>query len=468
MTRYILPVIVLGPVFLVGLALWATRLQLLSPDLRAAFLTFAMIFTTSSAVLWFAHLTNRTERRANAMHARLREAERARQASELAMVRAQKVAALGKLVGGVAHDFNNTLTVILGNLELIEESGDTASQEIYVQEAIAASNQAAQLTRQLLAYGRKSRLDPAPTVLDDLVEPTLSMFRRVCPAHVAISASLDAPGAVVSLDVANFQQALLNILINARDAQPGGGAIRISTRVGPPEADRMIDQSEGELLREGTYVIITVEDDGPGMAPRDLSRAAEPFFTTKPPGEGSGLGLAVVSGFCRQSGGGLFIESPGTGGLRVSMAFPELPVAEEAPAAADDRAQQARCGGRRVILVVDDEEAVTRVMSRQLQLDGHAVRNAVNAERALEVLEAGPTPDLVITDLVMPGRLQGHALAQEIARLYPAVKVLFMSGYESARAREGLEGLKGVPFLQKPIDRAALRAAVHAALEEDA
>ncbi|SNR51263.1 ATP-binding protein [Puniceibacterium sediminis] len=430
---------------------------------RAAMLIFAMIFTTESAAIYFAHLTNMSERRAQRADNMLRESERSRQATELAVIRAQKVEALGNLVGGVAHDFNNTLTVILGNLELIEEDEDENQCAIYVKEAIIASNHAAQLTRQLLAYGRKSRLEPLPSVLDDLIETTLSMFRRVSPANISVSTALSAPHATVLVDVANMQQALLNILINARDAQPEGGAIHIHSEVGQLSHETVVGFNDGERLPDGLYVTIAVCDKGPGMPPETLARAAEPFFTTKDVGEGSGLGLSVVAGFCRQSGGGLKLSSQPGGGLKVMMAFPVIQVEPKSDTIPEPISRpDAFEGGD--ILIVDDELQVTRVLARQLEFDGHRVRVALNAEQALSILAGEQLPDLVLSDLVMPGEMQGNALAKVIAELYPSIRIILMSGYESGQGRGNLGLIRDVPFLQKPIDRTLLRATVQQAL----
>ena len=465
MARRLLPFIVLGPILLCGLALYASRQDYVTPDLRAAVLTFAMIFTTTAASIYFANLTNQSERMAQRASALMQASEKARQEAEVSFLRAQKVAALGNLVGGVAHDFNNTLTVILGNLELMEDDDDETQRPIYVREAIAASNHAAKLTQQLLAYGRKSRLEPTRNVLDDLIAPTMTMFRRVCPTNIVIEQDLGADGAVVELDVANFQQALLNILINARDCQPDGGRIHLATRTEELSQEVVVGFVEGETLREGSYVSVSVQDSGPGMPPETLARAAEPFFTTKEVGEGSGLGLSVVSGFCLQSQGGLILNNPPRQGLSVKMVFPLI--ARVGVAAARPRSEaQTGASASGDILIVDDEIQVRRVIERQLELDGYTVRVAADAEEAMAILAAGPLPGLVLSDLVMPGRMQGNDLARHIRETYPSVRVLLMSGYESARLRERAGPLGALPFLQKPIERSRLRSAVSAALSK--
>ncbi|WP_138470869.1 response regulator [Poseidonocella sp. HB161398] len=458
MLRRLLPVLVLGPVALTGMALVASRRDALAPDLRAAMLTFAMIVLGKSAAIFFAHLANRSDLRAAHAEIMWRDSERARLAAELAMERGQRIEALGRLVGGVAHDFNNTLAVILGNLQLLQSDRDSSAHQIYVDEALRATDQATQLTRQLLAYGRKSYLDPAPVALDALVEDSLRMFRRLCPANVAVTARLAAPSAVVDIDAANFRQALLNVLINARDAQPGGGAITVSTRIDELGPEAVAGFGRDESLAPGWHATVLVSDDGPGMEPRLLARAAEPFFTTKPLGEGTGLGLSAASGFCRQSGGGLRLSCPPGEGLTVSMAFPLAGGASvpETPGAVPRPAAQSRR-----ILLVDDDPNVAQVMARQLRMDGHSVDLCQDADAALSLLAAGPLPDLVISDVVMPGRMQGHALARTIGARHPGLPVLLMSGCSLPGPRDGTEDA-AMPALQKPVAWSVLREAVAA------
>ena len=462
MLRRLLPFIVLGPILLCGLALYASRQDMVTPDLRAAALTFGIIFSTSAAAIYFAKLTNQSERAVQEANRLMIASELARREAEVSVLRAQKVTALGNLVGGVAHDFNNTLAVILGNLELLEASDDREQWLTYVREATAASKSAANLTQQLLAYGRKTRLRPERAGLDTLVGPTLAMFRRVCPASIVIETDLAAPGETVEVDVANFQQALLNILINARDSQPGGGRIRVSTGSRVLAEDKVVAAGDTEALTGGPFAVVTVQDDGPGMSAEVLARATEPFFTTKDVGEGSGLGLSVVSGFCLQSGGGLILDTGAARGLVASMLFPVVDMAPE-PAAATAAGETAPTGTVS-ILIVDDEVRVGTVIRRQLELDGHDVRVATDAAEALAILSDGPLPDLVLTDLIMPGPMQGAALAVHIRKTYPSIRVLLMSGYESARMRVEAGAPEDVIFLQKPIERSMLRAAVREAL----
>ena len=464
--RRLLPLFLVGPPVLCMLTLYATHLELVSPDFRLALLAFAMIVLAGTSAIYFAHRVNLSERRTRETELSFLESERTRQATELAMVRTQKVEALGQLVGGVAHDFNNTLTVILGNLELLAEDPENKNNGSGVAEAIDAANHAAGLTRQLLAYGRKSRLEPEPHVLDDLVKSSLVMFRRICPANIAVTTRLSSPRAIAQIDSGNFQQALLNLLINARDAQPQGGRINVTSDLASVDSDHLTGFADEIRMTQGTYVTVTVADDGQGMDAATLARATEPFFTTKEAGEGSGLGLSMVSGFCHQSGGGLRIESAPGSGTTITMYFPLTGLVAPQTIPEPDLSQAPPAAGA-FILVVDDEEAVTRVIARQLQGDGHQVTVAFNADQALERLAQSETPfDLVITDLVMPGPIQGHDLARRVIEAYPSTKVILSSGYESENQRQQIPWAAKLPFLQKPVSRATLRRVVTETLRQ--
>ena len=466
MARRVLPVAIILPLFFALVVAEAVERNIMTIEFRLAMLTFMIIFCTVSAVIGFAHLTNRAERRSTEAEAAYLRSEMQRQQTELAAARSEKVAALGKLVGGVAHDFNNTLNVILGNLELLDEDPDRKMHRTYLSEAIGASNRAADLTRQLLAYGRKSQLRPVLTDLETEVETAIAMFRRVCPANITITRAFDTPGLAARLDPAALQQAVLNVLINARDALPGGGEIRVSGRREHLEGAAVTGFHGSETLPSGTYATLAIEDTGTGMTPEVAELSTEPFFTTKKVGEGTGLGLSTVAGFCRQSGGGLRIDSaPGSGTL-VAMAFPAA-TATTGPAPARGEAEPADTAETttltttpRGVLIVDDDEALTRVMATQLERAGHTVRTALNAARALELLEEGPLPEVVLTDIVMPGEMQGHHLAARIRQRYPDIEVILMSGFASATQREEIAALAGLPFLQKPIDVRTLRTIV--------
>lgn len=459
MARRVLPVAIILPLFFALVVAEAVDRAIMTVEFRLAVLTFMIIFCTVTAVIGFAHLTNRAERRSTEAEAAYLRSEMQRQQTELAAARSEKVAALGKLVGGVAHDFNNTLNVILGNLELLAEDPDRKMHRTYLTEAIGASNRAADLTRQLLAYGRKSQLRPVLTDLESEVETAIAMFRRVCPANITLTKAFATPGLTIRADPGALQQAVLNVLINARDALPEGGTILVTGRREHLEGAAVTGFHGTETLPAGTYATLAIEDSGIGMTPEVAEMATEPFFTTKKVGQGTGLGLSTVAGFCRQSGGGLRIDSaPGTGTL-VAMAFPAAP-GTATPGPEDSTETITHTTQPRGVLIVDDDEALTRVMATQLERAGHTVRTALNAARALELLEEGPLPEVVLTDIVMPGEMQGHHLAARIRQRYPDIEVILMSGFASAAQREDIEAVAGLPFLQKPIDVRTLRTIV--------
>lgn len=459
MARRLLPVIVLGPIVLGLLLVNGARLGLLSPAFHPVLLSVAMIASVGVATVTFARTTNRAEAQRHEADRKLKAAEAARLTSELAVAQAQKTQALGELVAGVAHDFNNTLMVVQGNLELMRDETDLDQIAMHIVEASTATDQATRLTRQLLAYGRKSRLQAEPVACDRQIEATLAMFRRVCPQNIEILTDLAAGRCVVRLDAKGFQQALLNLLINARDAMPDGGELFVSSSLEYLEQGNVSGFGGTERLLGGEYVCISIHDTGTGMDAATLSRADEPFFTTKDEATGSGLGLPVVSGFCRQSGGGLRLRSTLGVGTTVTMIFPLADLADTPDQPLNIPALAAKKGSAGIMLV-DDDAAVTRVVARQLLLDGYQVRVAQDAESALVALKSGPLPDVVVSDLIMPGAIQGHALASEIRNRYPGIAVILMSGYESGRARRGFPELDAVPFLQKPVSRATLCAAI--------
>ena len=305
MIRHLIPVIVTGPITFTMTALIASRHDIFNPDMRAAILTYIMIAATFAAAVIFARQSNAGQIEADAVRRKLREIERAHKEQQIATLRSQHAEGLGKLVGGVAHDFNNTLAVIMGNLQLFDEDPDDDKHKEYLQAAINAARQGADLTSQLLAYGRKSMLNPVEARSEDLIDSAMRMFSRLRPANLALSVEIRERNAIVHVDGTGFQQALLNLLINARDAQPHGGSIHVETCVTDLDREDFLDKFPQSDLMSGRYVAIKVKDTGPGLKPEEIARVTEPFYTTKKFGDGSGLGLSVVEGFCRQSGGDL-------------------------------------------------------------------------------------------------------------------------------------------------------------------
>ncbi len=373
----------------------------------------------------------------------------------------QRIEALGRLVGGVAHDFNNILSVILGNLELLKERDVPAEDEVLVDDAVTATQRGAHLTRQLLSVGRKSYLQPAAFDAAGALEETATMLSRVLPESIRLKA-VSATGLwTVQADSDGLQNALLNLAINARDAMDGRGTLTLeatNTQITPGDLSDPSDDG----LPPGRYVTISVTDTGTGMAPEVLDRAFEPFFTTKRAGEGSGLGLASVLGFCRQSNGTCRITSELGMGTTVHIL---LPVSEDAVV---DRAPspdaRGKTWGMGRILLAEDEDTVAKVMSAQLTAAGYGVTRVGSADAALQRLDAGERFDLLITDSVMPGRIQGVELTRQVEAKWPDMAQLLISGYP----HEGGQG-DGVTrrhaALSKPVEKQALLRLVGQLLE---
>jgi NO-binding membrane sensor protein with MHYT domain/CheY-like chemotaxis protein len=376
------------------------------------------------------------------------------------LFQSQKMEAVGQLTGGVAHDFNNILTIVLANADALLED-DRVPPEVTrrAQRIWDAGQKAAALTRQLLAFSRKQVLKPEKSNLNDLVSTTGQLLRRTLGEHVIVQTVAATNLWAIDVDRTQVEASLINLCINARDAMPGGGRLVIETR--NVTLDRnYVDRQEDEDLVPGDYAMLSVTDTGSGMPPEILRRVFEPFFTTKEVGKGTGLGLSMVYGFIRQSKGHIAVSSDVGRGTTVRLYFPRTEQA--APAAAPSR-RRPLPGGSERILVVEDEESVRAVICEQLQSLGYQVRQAGNAEEALAALRAGRF-DLVLTDVVMPGRLNGKGLSEEVLRLWPDTRIVFMSGYpENVLTHDGPPD-GSVMLLAKPHLKADLARIVRSAL----
>jgi PAS domain S-box-containing protein len=379
----------------------------------------------------------------------------------------KKMEAIGQLTGGVAHDFNNLLGVILGNLDLIERmvAGDGAAGKRVIA-AQKAAMRGADLTKRLLAFSRRLPLRPSPTSLLESIHNVVEMASRVLGPGIEIATDLDESVPPVFVDAAGLESVLLNLAINARDAMPAGGSIRISTEVRDLSHDYQPVQS-GEL-KAGRYGCIRVRDSGQGMSRETLERAFEPFFTTKPRGKGTGLGLAAVYGFVKQSGGNTRIYSePGVGTV-VSV---YLPLAESqsvvaAPAAIRSKGVQSMVG--RIVLVVDDEVDLLEIAVACLEDMGCKVLHATDGPMALAIAAREPGIDLLVTDIFMPGGMNGVELANRVRQLTPRIKVVYSSGFASDALTEKSGTLVDGPLMHKPYRRSELAAAVRRVLSGDA
>jgi PAS domain S-box-containing protein len=386
-----------------------------------------------------------------------------RQRMEAALRQAQKMEAVGQLTGGVAHDFNNLLTVILGNLQLLEARlTDDPLLHKLVLAATRGAQRGSELIRKLMAFSHPQPLQPGDIDLNPILAGMIEILRRTLGEHIEVQIPQN-PGLWTALaDPVQVETAILNLAINARDAMPDGGALRLEA------ANVTIDQARlpGEpYLRPGEYVMLTVSDSGTGMPPEIASRAFEPFFTTKPAGKGSGLGLSMVYGFAKQSGGYVTLQSEAGQGTAVRF---YLPRAKEGAAHVEKTrhsSEPERSGGR--VLVVEDDAAVREIAVRFLRELGCQVREAQDGLAALALLAQGQAVDLLFTDLILPGGLSGAELAREAQRLRPGIRVLYTSGYpRNVLVHDGKLD-EGVYLLSKPYSREELARAMRKVVEGD-
>ena len=379
-----------------------------------------------------------------------------RRDAEDALRQAQKMEAVGQLTGGIAHDFNNLLTVIMGNIESAVERVEDEGVRRRLERAMEAARRAETLTGQLLAFARKQRLDGRPTNLNLLIEGLRDMVGRTLGRQIVIHPRLEPNLRLAQVDAVQAEVALLNVLVNARDAMPDGGEVEIRTQT-------ITVAERGELgeAGPGEYVVVSVKDAGTGMPANVLARVTEPFFTTKDVGRGTGMGLAMVYGFMRQSRGHLLIESEMGRGTTVKLIFPAI--GGEA-AQAIHRPVRDIQGGSETILMVEDNPDVMDMGRGILEDLGYSVIAATTAGEALKTLERTPHVDLLFTDIVMPGGMNGVTLANRVRRLRPRVEVLLTTGWAD-RALDHEDDRGGFELIGKPYRRGELARKVRALLD---
>lgn len=376
-----------------------------------------------------------------------------RRAAQEALARSQRLDAIGQLTGGISHDFNNLLTVIIGNLELLEMRGADDRQLKLIRDSLEAAEMGADLTGRLLVFAKKGNLKPVRADLRRLCEDALSILQRAIGEIYTIKTDFPDELSDVLIDPLQLQSALINLALNARDAMPTGGEFLISV------ADVVIDDTymaQETDIEPGRYVRLFVSDDGEGMGPEAQRRAFEPFFTTKSDSGGSGLGLAMVYGFVRQSGGHITLYSEQGHGTSFGLYFPVVePEHGQSVSSVAVRPSPAKGSGQ-IILVVEDNPKVRRLSVERIRDLGYQTLEAGTGDLAFEMLQTGAHVDLVFSDLVMPGALNGYDLAAKVKRDYPSIKILLTSGYASDVVTGRLGGSSDYDVLHKPYRQADL------------
>ncbi|WP_298917992.1 ATP-binding protein [uncultured Roseobacter sp.] len=375
------------------------------------------------------------------------------------LVQSQRTDAIGRLVGGVAHDFNNLLTVVQGNLEFIKLDFDSEEREIFLTDAMNAVERGAALTQQLLTYGRKANLNPKLTNINRAIREMDSMLRRVLPSTTSIETVVAAGLWLVEIDRHLLDTAIINIVNNAQYSMPENGATLTVETCNVRISDEYIS-ARHEDIQPGRYVMLAISDNGSGMTRDVAEQVFEPFFTTKPVGKGSGLGLSMVFGFIKQSSGAIRIYSEPGHGTTVKMYFPAVGAPDTPPADKPEYFDFEDDGNDIKILVVEDEPDVRKVLVRQLRGMGLRISQAESGDDAFKMIENGHRPDILLTDIVMPGTLQGPALAAEARAVIDGLRVIYVSGYPNEAAIHGNGVNQNDVQLVKPVDTKTLTNAV--------
>ncbi len=377
----------------------------------------------------------------------------ARRRMQAQMEEGARLQSVGRLAGGVAHDFNNLLAAITGAAEAALARGPDAPTAEDLRQIMDSASRGARLVKQLLAFASRQALAPRVLPLAETVEAMAPLLRRLIGGRHLLALDLPpAPGPRVRVDGSQLDQVLLNLAVNARDAMPAGGTIRVGIETLALTADRV---EPGAVVPPGDWVVLTVEDSGRGIAPADLPRIFEPFFTTRRADGGTGLGLSTVLGIVRQSGGHVTVASRPGEGTAFRLWFPVAMEAVSVPAPVAVPAT----GAARSVLLVEDEAPLRRLAAHALKAAGHTVREAEDAEAALEAVADGFVPDVLVSDVTMPGDMDGIALADALRATVPGLGIILVSGYAERAVGEGVAG-RGYSFLEKPFRMKALLAAI--------
>lgn len=420
----------------VAIALIAAQIARLAPNLAQAI----TVWVVAAAILLYLGVALLQAARAHRRHLVTREQ----------LVQSQKMEALGNLAGGMAHDFNNILNVITGTLDLARAERDPARIAAQLDHANAAADRGAALIRQVLSFARKSHLEPRRVDPPAVIAEVETMARRLIPERIAIETAVDPDVPAVRVDEGTLVTALLNLVLNARDAIEGRGRIVLSCTFAPATPPG----------RRGK-VLFSVRDDGHGIAREMIGRVTEPFFTTKPVGEGTGLGLSMVAGFAAQSGGALQIDSHEGAGTEVRILLPlDEGSAPAKPPAPVTRPAPAPVAKPRCVLVVEDQRELLELLQIFLRRSGHEVHAASSGDAALALIEDGVSPDILISDVVMPGQMQGRDLATLVRDRFPQAQIVLMSGFEEGSFGSPACKDADVLFLAKPVRLADLAVAL--------
>ncbi len=376
---------------------------------------------------------------------------------------AQRLEAVGQFAGGIAHDFNNLLTAIRGYAELVLASlpPDDPNRPD-VEQIVVASDRATELIRQLLAFSRRQLLRPVVLDPGETIERVVPLLRRLLGEHIEVRVNVAPDVGRILVDPTQFEQVVLNLAANARDAMAEGGQLRIEVANADLDAAYVANHLDA---RSGPHVVLVVSDTGVGMDEATRTRIFEPFFTTKPPGQGTGMGLATVYGIVKQSGGSIYVYSEPGRGTTFKVYLPRVDAEAEEAGGPVPEGPVPR--GTETILLVEDEEAIRGFAVRTLSGLGYRVLDAEGAAEALGIAAAFAEPiDLLITDVTMPG-LQGHQLAEKLSAERPRLRVLYISGFAENGVLDRRVGTPGFSFLAKPFGAAALARAVRATLDAD-